>query len=378
MNNLHIPSTVLLAASLLLSTASAQTGGKPPFSGLVPTATFPSDHAPDLTAGKEKLVDGAAFTQNWPLAAGKSRVMCVYEAVDVKIPNGKTITHVGFQGDGTRKSVGYKVQLKIYMGKTNFTAKTASATFAKNYLATTRTQVFGGTTGGVVDLPDLGNSLSPGVDRPFVWIKLDSAYTYDSSKNLVIEYEVLSNSNSSKAFPYYLDVGRLISPVETAGVGCIDSGKNTPVLRSRPTSVDGTWRLDLNNAPGNSNAIMVFSLAKATTPMIYNGRSDCLIHLDLGAANFVPFLFFNKTSTNGYCSWSFTVPDDPALLNDLDIYSQVHVDDFFAKAQLTLSNADHVQIGMDPRMTVIVANSTTATSGYAYRKYGLISHFMHK
>ena len=58
------------------------------------------------------------------------------------------------------------------MGATKKTAKTAVSNFAANYDGAP-VDVYGGASGNIFDLPDLGDSLNPNKNRPFVWVTLD-------------------------------------------------------------------------------------------------------------------------------------------------------------------------------------------------------------
>lgn len=361
--------------SLFLATAalSAPLLAQGPFSGLVPMATFPSDHAPDLTA--KTLQDGFSLSANIPLSSGKARHLILYESADLPMPHGRAITHVGFQAEAGRKSVGHDLLMKIFMGKSRETAKSMKNNFAANF-SSPPVQVFGGATGGVVSLPNLGDSLSPNPDRPFVWIQLDVPYTFDSTENLLIDYQVLGNRNSNNAFTYYLDVGGLLAPVQSAGQGCVDSSNTIPTLKSRPSGVGGNWILDLSTAPASSNAILTVSL-RATMIPSFNGRGDCTLYPD--PALMIPALFAGRTNSTGRNTWIFPVPDDIAF-NDLTLISQVLVSDFFARGGFTLSNGDDIELGMSPRMTVLrfVGDPASAVTGSPLRNYGLISHFRYQ
>ena len=351
-------------------------GGSKPFSGLLPQATFPSDHAPDLTPGSEKLTLGATWNNWFPFSAGKARQMAIYESHDLKIPSGKNITHVGFQIDPAYKSKGHKLLLRVCMGATTKTAKTVLTNFGANYDGAP-VDVYGGAAGKIFDLPDLGDSLNPNKDRPFVWVTLDVPYTYDATKNLIVEYQVLANSNSSQAFSYTLDVAQLVSPVVKIGDGCTDSGGRIPVLKSSPSAVAGTWRITLSGAPTSSAATMLTSFGRATVPIPFL-RPDCRVLIDLTPPNFIPFIFVGKTSTSGRFTWSFPIPDD-VMFNNVHLNSQVVVADVFAASGITMSNGDDMQIGMHPRMTILTrrGDPTTVTTGSIYRNLGVISHFKH-
>jgi hypothetical protein len=343
-----------------------------PFSGLLPKTTFPSDHKPDLA--NKKLVNGRSSNWWFPFSYGKARQMVLYEKHDLKIPHAAKISHLGFQAEKGRQSKGHKVLMKVYMGRSNEAAKSMKATFASNWFGAP-SQVFGGTSGKVIALPDLGNSLSPNPNTPFVWLPLDTPYTYDNTRNLAVDYQALANDNSNKFWYYYTDAALLESPVVKNGDGCKDGSGQIPVLKSRPTSIDSRWYVDLSNAPNSTPTVMLASLGKATIPYI---RTDCFIRIDVTAPNFIPFFFIGNTNTAGRYGWSTQVPNDPAF-NDVHLYSQAFVKDVFATAGFALSNGDDMQIGMNPQMSVLyrLGDPTTVTTGSVLRNFGVISHFRH-
>lgn len=354
-------------------TALAPGQANPPFSGLLPSTTFPSDHAPNLVA--KKLTNGAYSNYRFPFAWGKARQMALYESHDLKIPHGKTVTHVGFQAEPGRNSTGVKLQLRVQMGRSIKTVKTVSSTFNANFSGAPTT-VFGGTGGALFDLPDLGNTLTPGKDRPFVFVPTQ-AYVHDASKNMLVDYHVVANAAANKAFYYYLDQAGYVSTVRSIGTGCKDSSGNIPRLASSRTPVGGTWRLNLTNAPRNNRMGFSISLGKAATPWTWLGRPDCKIYVDVLAAP--NFLILGQTSSSGSARLTIPVPDVPSVFNDLKIYSQATVHDFFAASQTSLSNGDEIELGMNPQMALLAQQGDpgTAKTGYVYRNAGVVSHFRH-
>jgi hypothetical protein len=364
------------AAAAIGSGLDAQ--AQPPFSGLLPHKTFPSDHAPDLTPTQEKLTDGSTYSDFAPFSHGKSRMMFVFDKHDMTVPDTRQILHVGYQREGTLKSKGYGVQMRVLMGPAKTTSKSASTTYADNYDATP-ISVFGGTTGKILALPDLGDSLSPNVDRPFVWVPLDVPYTHDATRGLVLDYHVNANANSSTRWPYYLDRATFDSPIQAPVLGCVDSGNKIPKLTSSPTAIGDNWYLRLTNAPGSSVAATLISLAPAATPFPLNpARPECRIGLDVGPAALLPVLFTGTTDSGGRYTWNFAVPD-LLFYNDKHLYSQTLIPDLFAPQGFTLSNTDDIQIGMDPQMSMIYSQGipSSLTIGYLSKNYGLITHFRH-
>lgn len=345
------------------------------FSGLLPTTTFPSDHTPNIPA--KALVNGASYSHWYPFSNGKMRSLMVYDAHDLKIGHGKTISHVGHQAEKGRKSVGHKIQLKMFMGKTTKTHANALGTFASNYNGPA-SNVFGGASGKILALPDLGNSLSPNVNTPFLFIPLDTPYTYDSSQNLAVEWQVHANDNGNASWLYTLDYARFIARAKKIGSGCPSSGNVTPTLTSSLTAIGKTYSVYLRRAPASNGAALALSLQPAAAPVQHPAyAAGCNFHIDMGPAALLPVFFLGTTNTSGSLNWSFPVPKDIAF-NDFKIYSQCAVSDFFAPGGGVLSDAGMAELGMDPQQTLIYrSGSATASTGTVSRNWGLITHFIH-
>jgi hypothetical protein len=266
----------------------------------------------------------------------------------------------------------------MFMGKTLKNHNDAGSNFSANY-TTSSTNVFGGANGKVVTLPDLGNSLNPNADSPFLFIPLDTPYVHDSSQNLAVEWQIHANDNGNAAWSYFLDYCRFIASTAKIGSGCQSSGNKIPTLTNTETAIGGTWRVNLANAPASNKAALALSLAPAAGPIQHPGlATGCFFHIDMGPVALLPIFFLGTTNTGGSLSWSFPVPDSPAQFNDARLYSQCLVDDIFVPGGAVLSDAAMSELGMDPQQTLIYNNGNPdAATGSVSRNWGMITHFIH-
>jgi hypothetical protein len=274
-------------------------------------------------------------------------------------------------------STGHKIQLKMFMGKTLKTHATAEATFAANYTSAS-VNVFGGAAGKILALPDLGNPTKPGADAPFVFVPLDTVYTHDSSQNLAVEWQVLANDNGNAPWLYTLDSGSFIAKTAKIGSGCPSSANVIPTLTSTQAAIGGNYAVYLSGAPAGNPTALALSLKAASAPIRHPGYAlGCNLHIDLGPTALLPVFFLGTTSTSGSFSWNFPVPNDRRL-NDLQLYSQAVIADFFASGGGVLSDAGMAELGMNPQQAMISATGDpNAASGSVSKFRGLITHFIH-
>lgn len=328
------------------------------------TAVFPSDHA--------TIANGFSSTNNLPYAYGISRVMAIYESWDLTVPAGRPITRIGFRQKGTQLSYGKSLQLQVLMGPTEKTAADAVSNFDNNYFAPP-TSVFGP---ALYTLPDLGNVLSPNPAGNMVWLTLTTPYVPVAGKNLAVEFRILANNNGGASFTYTLDRAGSVSPIITGAVGCPHSGNQIATLESRATKVGGTWYCDLARAPASQLAIWFIGFGPLQpqfplAPLFPGIGPTCQSQLPLNAL----FSVTATTNTSGTHTFSVPIPNDRAF-NDLTISSQVACFDFFTPGGVAVSNADQMQVGIDPAMTILYnQSSATAATGSLWRNHGLITFF---
>ncbi|MCA8965302.1 MAG: hypothetical protein H6838_05105 [Planctomycetes bacterium] len=328
------------------------------------TAVFPSDHA--------TVLNGDFSSPNWPYAYGVSRIMAVYETWDLGVPAGRPITRIGFRQDGTTMSLGKSLQLQVLMGPTDRTAADALTNFDNNYFSPP-TSVFGP---ALYTLPDLGNISNPNPNGNMVWLTLSTPYTPVAGKNLAVEFRIIANNNGGAAFNYYLDRADYVSPRVTGPAGCPHSGNQIAQLQSLETKVGGTWYCDLNHAPANQLATWLITFGTlqpqySLAPLIPGISPACNGQLPLNGL----FAVSAMTNSNGYYRLSTPIPNHRAF-NDLTISSQVVCFDFFSPGGVAVSNADQMQVGIAPAMSVIYSQgSATATTGNVSRNYGIVTFF---
>lgn len=328
------------------------------------TTFFPSDHA---------SAEGSTFERRLPFSSGATvRTQFIYERVDLLIPGGTPITHLGFRQDAAIPSLGTTIDLQIFLGATTMTAATATNNFANNY-ASPPVEVF---TRKIFTLPDLGNPLNPNPDGNLVVIPLDVPFVYTAGQNLAVEFRVHGNGLGA-AFNYQIDKGTYRSTTATVGQGCAGSNARVPTLTG-PTanaSVPGPWTLNFSN--GLANSIAVLFVAFAQTPpnpiLQFLGAPGCDVFLDTGNMQG----FTSVTDGSGRFTRTFQVPNDP-LLDDLQLYAQTVVLDTAANnAGLVVSNAYYTELGMTPRMTSISTANVAGATGSIVRNNGIVSFFRH-
>jgi hypothetical protein len=324
------------------------------------TATFPSDHA--------SIANGASSTTWFPYAYGISRIQAVYEAWDLTVPAGHAITRIGFRQEGSTASTGHQLQLQVLMGPTDKTAADITTTYASNYFAPP-TSVFGP---ALFTLPSLTSSTTGNI----VWLQLTTPFTPPAGHNLLVEFVVIANNNAGAQFTYYLDAANFVSVVTSGSPGCPHSGNQTPHLQSRPTEVGGPWYCDLSQAPANQLVVWFIHFGAMVpqyplSPFIGGIAPTCQGQLSLTNLATVTA----TASANGSHTFSANVPNS-RFYNDLILSSQVACLDFFAPGGVAVSNADQMQIGIEPAMSVIFSQgSSTALTGSVYRNYGVITLF---
>jgi hypothetical protein len=330
-------------------------------------ATFPSDHA---------TIPNGQGGQNWfPYAYGVSRMMAVYEAWDVGVPSGHQITRIGFRADGLTQAIGKSLQLQVRMGQTDRTAQTLQSNFDNNWFGTP-TSVFGP---ALFVMPDLNNVANPNPDGNVIWLTLTTPYTFDPSRNLLVEWRVLANSNGGAAFPYQLDRAQFESPIVTGPQGCQHSGNQIPDLESRETKVGGTWYLDLYQAPASQPLLLCLNVgAPLTSPYPLAPIFPGLPVSCLGQISPVGLFTIGGTAnSSGYNLWSVPIPND-RVFNDAILSSQAICFDFFAPGGFVVSNGDQMQIGIDPAMTILYhQGSATNPTGSLWANYGIVTLFQH-
>jgi hypothetical protein len=317
------------------------------------TSIFPSEYT--------AVAEGPLNSPNLPLANGTSRSLIVYDRADVSVPNGATITQLGFRQDGatTQLDTGRALQLEIRMGWSTQDPNSPSTTFDTNYGSPPVT-VFGPALFQLPNLRDTANPLPNGQ----VFIPLTTPFVYaPANRNLVVEYRVLGNSIGGVAFNYRLDRADYYSPVVNGPAGCTHSGGGPTTLNASPVRTGAYLYVDGASGPANSFAVIAVSVgSQLVTPYplgaVFGGiNPTCTGQLAIGNLATIGVL----TGTTGTLSTSYLVPNNPAL-NDLWISHQALLLDAFSPAGLVVSNGTSVQIGIRPRSSIISAQGPPATT----------------
>ena len=336
------------------------------------TAVFPSDY--------QNVTEGPLNSANYPLAYGTSRVMCLYDHRDLDIPAGHQITAVGFRQDASLSTLetGRTLQLEIRMGYTTNTYANMVTNFDNNY-AGASTTVFGP---AVFTLPNLRDPASPLPNGQF-FIPLTTPFTFNpGSNNLIVEYRVLGNSGGGTSWNYRLDRADYYSVPVQGPAGCPHSGNSTPVLAVNGVRPGLTYTNSLTHGPGNSLAVLMLAPgSQLVTPYplqlaLPGINPTCTGQLPLTTLNFITGL----TSASGAVNFSFTIPNNQELYGKAYIASQVALFDFFAPGGVVVSNGAEVQLGRQPRASLVAAAGppSTVTTGSLARNYCPVAFFTHQ
>jgi hypothetical protein len=354
MNRIPIVLPFLLAAA-----ASAQT-----------VSIFPDEYA--------AVAEGPFNSPNLPLAAGTSRVLCLYEHLDLDIPTGHQITRLGFRQDGTLTTMdaGRTLQLEVRMGYSTATAANLGTSFAGAY-SNTPVTVFGPTT---YALPNLHDTTAP-LPNGQLWITLATPFTYNpaAGENLVVEYLVYGNSGGGTAFNYRLDRADYYSPTSQGPAGCPRSGGPAPVLTANGVRPGLSYSTGASSAPANSFAILLVAPGSqlltpySLQPYVAGIAPACQGQVPVIGAGTLT----GVTSTGGAISWTFSVPNNTALYGDMFVAGQAAFFDFFSPGGLVVSNGTQVKIGVLPRSSTLSANGppATLTTGGVTRNYCPVAFF---
>jgi hypothetical protein len=356
---MHLPTTILCAAAV---------GALLPGQSI---AIFPDEYA--------AVAEGPFNSPNLPLANGTSRVMCLYEQVDLAIPSGRSITKLGFRQDATLTTLdtGRTLQLEIRMGYSANTQASMVTTFDANYAAPPAT-VFGPAAFVLPNLRDPANPLPNG--RFFITLTTPFAYA-PGANNLVVEYLCHGNSGGGATFNYRLDRADYYSPVTLGPAGCPHAGGGTPSLAISSVRPGLSYSTSLASAPGNSFAVLLLAPAQqlvapfSLQPFVAGIQPACTGQVPLAATGTLTGL----TSSSGSLSWSFLIPNNIAY-NDMFIASQAAIFDFFAPGGVVVSNGAQIRVGANPRSAILRAPGppTAQTTGTISRNYCPVAFFEHQ
>lgn len=357
MNHLRFP----LAAATLVAALAGQS-----------TAIFPSEYS--------NVAEGPLNSANLPLAYGASRVQCLYDHRDLDIPAGHQITQLGFRQDGTLTTMdtGRTLQLEIRMGYSSNTYATMVSNFDNNYTAPPVT-VFGP---AAFTLPNLRQAANPLPNGQF-FIQLTTPFTYNpGNDNLVVEYRVVGTSGGSGSFSYRLDRADYYSPTAQGPAGCQHSGGGPPVLSIQPVRPGQSYSSSLSAAPGNSFAVfLLVPYGQLVTPYPLGGLIPGIGATCMGQLPPVnPTVISAVTASNGSRSISFSIPNNQEMFGHVFIASQAAIFDFFSPGGVVVSNGAQVELGRQPRSTMVYAAGppTSLTTGTVSRNNCPVAFFTHQ
>ena len=334
-------------------------------------AIFPDEYA--------AVAEGPFNSANLPLASGTSRVQVLYDAVDLAIPSGRTITRLGFRQDATLTSMdtGRTLQLEIRMGYSTNSPTSMVTNFDNNYAAPPVT-VFGPTTFVLPNLRDAANPLANGQ----IFIPLSTPFPYvPAGRNLVVEYRVFGTSGGGSPFSYRLDRADYYSPRTYGAAGCPHSGGGVPNLTLAATRPGLSFTANVATGPGNSPCVLALNVGVGSVPpysltTVFGGINP-LCTGQMNPTNLATL--GGATGGSGSVSWSFPIPNNPAFA-DMLISAQGLFLDFFAPGGLVTSNGAQVLTGVQPRTAIVSAAGapTAVTTGSKQNNYCPVAFFEHQ
>jgi hypothetical protein len=350
---------------------------------LVAPATFcacalaqQSIYPADYTA----VPEGPLNSPNLPLALGTSRVLCLYEAEQLGVPVGNTITQIGFRQDGATAATdnGRQLQLEVRIGYTTATVTTMVTNFDNNYAAPPVT-VFGP---ALFTLPNLRDGASP-LPNGQLWLPLSTPFVYAPApgQNLLVEYRVFGTSGGGGSFPYRLDRADHWSPVSYGPPGCAHSTAGMPSLTVQPTRPGLSYSCSLSQGPANSIGILLVDIGNSLvapyplTAVVAGIQPSCTGQLQpVGLAT-----LSGATGAGGTDSWSFAIPNDNAFAQ-MPISSQALWLDFFSPGGIVVSRGAEVLTGLRPRCTILSAAGAPSVvqTGTVAQFYCPVAFFAHQ
>ncbi len=325
-------------------------------------------HVPSDTLGRSAITSESRY----PIANGANRTLMLFENYDTLIPNGRSISRIGFRLDEARTAAGAQVLLEIYMSNTQVTSSGLDLNFGTNFTSA-RTLV---KSMGSVSLPPI-TAANAGA---LVWINLDTPFVFDASQNLLVDFVVTANNQGSVAFTYPLDRARFYSPTTDSGGACNTSAGSLPALSSIAAPLGGNWTLRGTNMPGNAPTALLFGIdgiqAVGTPLQLFRpaAQVQCEIFVNPAAVSTVTV----TTNSSGGINFSLPIPDDISLLRLPLTVQALHLD-FFAQGKLVTSNAHEMVLGVNPAVSFIAASSGPAATraNVIRRNSGIVTVFDH-
>lgn len=325
-------------------------------------AVVPSDHT---------TIEGSSNDNRFPFSAGVARFQAIYSNWDVKIPNGAQIKKIGVRADAATASAGHQIQVEVTMAMTTNYGN-PSRTFATNH-EVNPVVVF---AKKIVALPPIAKHTGSGASPATVMLTLDTPYTYDASKHLVVDYRVYGNDNGNQPWAYTIDRASFYSERETFGQSCNTSGALTPVHSVSGAELGGGWTMSLTKGLPNADGALMLGVSNTT----WNGAMLPISLGFLGAANCslwigpivtVPI----RLSAAGNFSATLRPPFDLSFYGG-KVYTQIVFADLFAPGSIVSTNGAAATLGVAPQMKVVTAtNNADATTGSVSISPGYVSVF---
>lgn len=330
-------------------------------------------------------IEAESWSSDLPFSGGITRYQVVYHRDYLLLPNAAMITATGVRPDGLRSSTGQRIQLEIWFGHTTKFGVTGTnrltSTFDTNYDGSL-TRVFDLKT---VTLPNLTPPATPPSTTP-VMVTLDRPFTYDATRNLVVEYRVFANDNANNRFTYAIDTGFGMATNTRFGQSCPTSTGRLPThLTTGPKlhelAVSRGWRLFVSNGAASSPAAVFMGIDNSNSfglPLPFDlaviGAPACFLNVELRLSMPVAL------DSSGALSTGITAPPDPRLYRST-IYTQVAMVDVFANnLGVITTNGASSTVGADYQLTsfaFLAVGNANATVGNVTTS-GVVSLFQYQ
>lgn len=348
--------TSLISCTVLATGALAQN-----------VAVYPNEYV--------NVPEGPTFSNQLPLAKGISRVMCLYEDIDLDVPHGTSITKLGFREDGDNPAfvMGRVLQMEVRMGWTTEDHVSMQTNFANNYDGAPST-VFGP---ALYTLPNLHDTANPLPNGQF-FITLATPFVYQpNGRNLLVEYRIFGTSGGGAQFNYRLDRADFYSPRTYGPAGCVHTSGQTTNLTLSEARPGINFTAVVQTAPSNSPAFLAVNIGNPIVPPYDLSGLLGVAPSCTGQINGTGMAILNGGTTGaGNVTWTFPIPNNN-VFGDLTISAQAVVLDFFVQGGMVTSRGGHVVTGIRNRSSIVAASGapTAVTSGLKSSWYCPVAFF---
>ena len=319
---------------------------------------FPRDNATS---------EGSTYLSYIGPTLGVNRTQFILDKADIVVPNNGQITAVGFRPDNAiNVAGGERILMEILMGHSD---KNPSSTASGTRVESTFSLNYSDTPVTVFDLGLLTlqpfSPENPGPHSGRFMITLSRPFTYDATKNLVIEFKVRQNDQNNARITYPMDYAFNGSTTRTYGSGChVYTGTNPGRMSSTQAQIGGNWTVYVRDALGSTSGLLFFGGTEVNIPLSPVAAPGCDLLV-------LPFAWVTVgTSSSGSINLNVPIPNMPDLY-DLEFMAQYVFGDFFAPGGFSTTSAVATKCGRLPIMAYVERrDSYTSSTGSVRRQQG--------